>query len=61
MEYRRLNTDDSWHWCTHCPHWPTGNYDSTRGKPDGNFCDDCHKLEVANQCEPLAEPKPGPL
>lgn len=60
-EYRRLTAAEPWHWCTHCAHWPTDNFEMLHDKPDGPWCENCQTLESANQCEPITEPQPRPL
>lgn len=64
LEYRRLKGEERWHWCTHCPHWPTdeATYDCLRHEePEGHRCQDCEKLDTAGQCAPIEEPQPRPI
>lgn len=61
LEYRRLEGETNWHWCTHCPHWPTGRFECVHEQPTGPFCLDCRKLDSASQCAPIEEPQPRPL
>lgn len=51
MKYRRKKGSDTWHFCTNCSGWPTGDYDEQSTKPTtGEQCNQCMSKETAGTC-----------
>lgn len=51
MEYRRLKTRDTWHWCPNCSNWPISGYVSRHTRPTtGELDNECRSKANAGTC-----------
>jgi len=52
MTYRRLKSDDTWHWCRNCSNWPALEKSDIRPtRPSsGEFCDECLAKDTSGEC-----------
>ena len=52
MTYRRRNGFDTWHFCTNCSLWPTGDVKEQSQKPTtGELCNQCRSKDDAGTCK----------
>ena len=50
VEYRRSEHGSTWHWCTSCSTYPTGDYFTRRSRPSVNLCDECIAKAQPQRC-----------
>lgn len=49
--YRKQRGSDTWHWCTNCSKWPTGDYEERDTKPtSGELCNECKSKRDEGKC-----------
>lgn len=53
VEYRRQDTDSTWHFCCHCPQWHEDSFNIIRLEKvaaDLRLCEECVKREQTGEC-----------
>lgn len=51
MAYRKAKGRDTWHWCSNCTRWPTGDYETSYSKPtSGELCNECKAKDRDGTC-----------
>ena len=52
MEYRRITTRGTWHFCQNCSCWPTIGYRARLTPPAiVELCNECLKKKLHDKCE----------
>ncbi len=51
MNFRRITTRDTWHFCRNCSNWPKTGY-QTRTTPPAivEICNECLKKKLHDKC-----------
>jgi hypothetical protein len=53
VTFRRSVNGDTWHWCSDCSNWPTGDHDASPTPPQfGTLCSECESKEPESELRP---------